>query len=140
MSQEKVLIVEDEENERTGLAELVTSWGYRVDTAADGMEGWDKATQWTPSIIVTDLKMPRIGGMELLERLADQAHTMAVIVMTAQGTIDSAVQAMRMGAYDHTPKPSDMNRLPTILQSPSKLGAQKGNLEIPRRKLRDAGA
>src|SRR5215470_16964487 len=139
MSQEKVLIVEDEENERTGLAELVSSWGYRVDTAADGMEGWDKATQWTPAIIVTDLKMPRVGGMELLERLADQAHTMAVIVMTAQGTIDSAVQAMRMGAYDYITKPIDMNRLRTILQNASELLGTKVELEVTRRKLRDSG-
>src|SRR5580765_6175214 len=139
MSQEKVLIVEDEENERTGLAELVTSWGYRVDTAADGMEGWDKATQWIPSIIVTDLKMPRFGGMELLERLAEQAHTMAVIVMTAQGTIDSAVHAMRMGAYDYITKPIDMNRLRTILQNASELLGTKVELEVTRRKLRDRG-
>ena len=69
MSQEKVLIVEDEENERTGLAELVSSWGYRAETAQDGVEAWKKPTQWTPSIVVTDLKMPRMGGIELLERL-----------------------------------------------------------------------
>ena len=100
MNQEKVLIVEDEENERTGLAEVVSAWGYRVETAADGQQGWEKAVQWSPSIIVTDLKMPRMGGMELLERLAEHPQSMAVIVMMAQGTIDSAVQAMRIGAYD----------------------------------------
>src|SRR5215472_12602861 len=96
MSQEKVLIVEDEENERTGLAEVVSSWGYRVETAADGQEGWEKVTRWSPNIIVTDLKMPRLGGMELLERLAENQNNqnLAVIVMTAQGTIDSAVRAM----------------------------------------------
>ena len=99
MNHEKVLIVEDEENERSGLAELVTSWGYRVDTARDGAEGLEKATQWSPSIVITDLKMPRMGGLELLGQLAEQATTIAVILVTAQGTIDSAVQAMRMGAY-----------------------------------------
>src|SRR6201990_1906533 len=140
MSQEKVLIVEDEENERTGLAELVNSWGYRVDTAADGQEGLEKATQWTPSIIVTDLKMPRVGGMELLERLAEQAHSMAVIVMTAQGTIDSAVQAMRIGAYDYITKPIDTNRLRSILQNASALLGTKVELEVTRRKLRDTGS
>jgi len=62
MSQEKVLIVEDEENERTGLAEVLSAWGYRVETAADGVEGWDKVTQWSPAIIVTDLKMPSIAS------------------------------------------------------------------------------
>src|SRR5215831_229235 len=107
MNQERVLIVEDEENERTGLAELVSAWGYQVETAADGMEALDKVTQWLPSIVVTDMKMPRMGGMELLEKLSGQTQTMAVIVVTAQGTIDNAVQAMRMGAYDYITKPID---------------------------------
>ena len=56
MSQEKVLIVEDEENERTGLAELVSSWGYTADTAKDGAEGWEKVSTWAPSLVVTDLR------------------------------------------------------------------------------------
>src|SRR5947209_9311447 len=121
MNQEKILIVEDEENERTGLAELVSAWGYRAETARDGAEGVDKVTSWAPSIVVTDLKMPRMGGLELLERLATDSQTMAVIVVTAQGTIDSAVQAMRMGAYDYITKPIDTNRLRTILQNASAL-------------------
>ena len=85
MNHEKVLIVEDEENERTGLAELITGWGYRADTARDGAEGLEKVTTWAPSIVVTDMKMPRMGGLELLEKLATDAQTMAVIVVTAQG-------------------------------------------------------
>src|SRR6266481_5892232 len=143
MSQEKVLIVEDEENERTGLAEVLSAWGYRVETAADGLEGWDKVTQWSPAIIVTDLKMPRMGGMELLERLAEQSQpdrNLAVIVMTAQGTIDSAVQAMRVGAYDYITKPIDTNRLHTILQKAAELLGTKLELEVHRRKLRDSGS
>src|SRR6201981_1372221 len=140
MSQEKVLIVEDEENERTGLAEVVSAWGYRVETAVDGYEGWEKVTQWTPSIIVTDLKMPRVSGMELLEKLANDAQTMAVIVVTAQGTIDSAVQAMRMGAYDYITKPIETNRLHPILQNASALLGTRTELEVTRRKLRDAGS
>jgi DNA-binding NtrC family response regulator len=142
MSQEKVLIVEDEENERTGLAEVVSSWGYRVETAVDGLEGWEKVTRWSPSIIVTDLKMPRLGGMELLERLAESqtSQTIAVIVMTAQGTIDSAVRAMRMGAYDYVTKPIDTDRLHTILEKASELIGTKVELEVHRRKLRDAGS
>ena len=115
MSQEKVLIVEDEEYERTGLAELLLGWGYRAETAKDGQEGLEKISQWSPSIVVTDLKMPRMGGLELLERISSEANTIAVIVVTAQGTIDSAVQAMRVGAYDYITKPIDTARLRTIL-------------------------
>ena len=117
MSHEKVLIVEDEENERTGLAELVFSWGYRAETARDGVEGLEKAAQWVPSIVITDLKMPRMGGIELLERLGEQSEAMAVILVTAQGTIDSAVQAMRMGAYDYITKPIDTRRFPERIGS-----------------------
>ena len=137
----KVLIVEDEENERTGLAELVSGWGYRVETATDGAEGLEKVSQWAPSLLITDLKMPRMGGLELLERIAaDSSSNMAVIVVTAQGTIDSAVQAMRIGAYDYITKPIDTNRLHTILQNASQLLGTRVELEVTRRKLRDAGS
>src|SRR5208337_2068556 len=140
MSHEKVLIVEDEENERTGLAELVSSWGYRTETARDGVEGLEKAAQSPPSIVITDLKMPRMGGIELLERLAEQTQAMAVILVTAQGTIDSAVQAMRLGAYDYITKPIDTNRLRTMLQNASALVGTRAELESTRRKLRDSGS
>jgi DNA-binding NtrC family response regulator len=140
MSQEKVLIVEDEENERSGLAELVTSWGYRVETARDGVEGFEKATQWSANIVVTDLKMPRMGGLELLGRLAEQAQTIAVILVTAQGTIDSAVQAMRIGAYDYITKPIDTIRLRTMLANASAMLGVRTELEVTRRKLRDTGS
>jgi len=125
------LIVEDEENERSGLAELVTSWGYRVETARDGAEGLEKATQWSPSIVITDLKMPRMDGLELLGQLAEQAQTIAVILVTAQGTIDSAVQAMRMGAYDYITKPIDTNRLRTIISNATALLEPAPNLRPP---------
>src|SRR6266851_3779933 len=140
MSREKVLIVEDEENERTGLAELVSSWGYSAETARDGQEGHEKVLALSPSIVITDLKMPRLGGIELLEKIAGDSQTVAVIVVTAQGTIDSAVQAMRMGAYDYVTKPIDTSRLRTILQNASALLGARVELEVTRRKLRDAGS
>jgi DNA-binding NtrC family response regulator len=140
MSLERVLIVEDEENERTGLAELVSSWGYAAETARDGQEGYEKIVAWSPNIVITDLKMPRLTGLELLEKLAGENQTVAVIVVTAQGTIDSAVQAMRTGAYDYITKPIDTSRLRTILQNASALLGTRVELEATRRKLRDAGS
>ncbi len=135
-----MLIVEDEENERTGLAELVSSWGYTAETARDGQEGHEKVLAWSPSIVITDLKMPRLGGLELLEKVAGDSQTVAVIVVTAQGTIDSAVQAMRMGAYDYVTKPIDTSRLRTILQNASALLGTRVELEATRRRLRDTGS
>jgi DNA-binding NtrC family response regulator len=139
MSLEKVLIVEDEENARTGLAELVSAWGYRAETAKDGLEGLDKINTWAPSIVLTDLKMPRMGGMELLERLAEHSLQMAVIVITAQGSIDSAVEAMKLGAYDFIEKPIDSSRLKSILNNASRLRGTEVELEVTRRKLKETG-
>jgi DNA-binding NtrC family response regulator len=140
MTQEKVLIVEDEENERTGLAELISSWGYVAETARDGQDGYEKVSSWSPHIVITDLKMPRLTGLELLEKISSDSQSMAVIVVTAQGSIDSAVQAMRIGAYDYITKPIDTSRLRTILQNASALLGARVELEATRRKLRDAGS
>jgi DNA-binding NtrC family response regulator len=136
---EKVLVVEDEQNARTGLTELIESWGYRAECAADGVEGLEKIIQWSPAIVVTDLMMPRMDGMELLNRIMELPQRMAVVVLTAQGSIESAVEAMRMGAYDYLPKPVESVRLKTILQNASRQREADVELEVTRRQLRDTG-
>jgi DNA-binding NtrC family response regulator len=138
-TQEKVLIVEDEENERTGLAELISAWGYRTETAKDGLEGLEKTATWFPGIVVTDFKMPRMDGMELLQRLSDQPQPVAVVLLTAQGSIDVAVDAMKSGAYDFIQKPVDPTRLRQILQNAARQRGTSLELEATRRKLRDSG-
>src|SRR6202000_628103 len=94
---EKVLIVEDEVHARSGLTELIESWGYRAECAADGMEGLEKAVSWAPAIVVTDLKMPRMDGMELLSRIGELPQRMAVVMLTAQGSVEAAGDAMGRG-------------------------------------------
>jgi DNA-binding NtrC family response regulator len=137
--QEKVLIVEDEENERSGLAELVSAWGYRAETARDGLEGLEKVAAWSPGIVITDLKMPRMDGMELLHRIAEQPQPIAVVLLTAQGSIDLAVDAMKIGAYDFIQKPVDTARLKQILQNAARHRGTSLELEVTKRKLRDTG-
>src|SRR5579871_3195993 len=139
MAQEKVLIVEDEENERCGLAELISTWGYRTETATDGLDGLEKASTWSPAIVITDLKMPRMTGMELLQKLADQPHELAVIMLTAQGSVDAAVSAMKAGAFDFIEKPVNPTRLRAILNNAARLRGTERELEVTRRKLRDTG-
>ena len=139
MPQEKVLIIEDEENERTGLAELVRAWGYEAETANDGVEGLEAVDLWNPGIIITDLRMPRMDGMQLLERVAAQPQQIAVILLTAQGSIDAAVNAMKIGAFDFIEKPVNPTRLRNILQNASRLRGTERELEASRRKLRDIG-
>src|SRR5271157_4194741 len=139
MSQERVLIVEDEENERTGLAELIRAWGYHTETADDGVDGLAKVETWNPSIVVTDLKMPRMDGMELLEHIAQAPQQVAVILLTALGSVDAAVTAMKRGAFDFIEKPVNPTRLRNILQNAARLRGTERELEASRRRLRDVG-
>ena len=138
-TQEKVLIVEDEENERSGLAELISAWGYRTDTARDGLDGLEKVAAWSPGIVVTDFKMPRMDGIELLQRIAEQPQQIAVVLLTAQGSIDVAVDAMKSGAYDFIQKPVDPARLKQILANAARQRGTTLELEVTKRKLRDTG-
>ena len=139
MTQEKVLIVEDEENERTGLAELIQAWGYETETADDGVDGLAKVGSWVPSIVVTDLKMPRMDGLELLDQIANSPHQVAVILLTALGSVDAAVTAMKRGAFDFIEKPVNPTRLRNILQNAIRIRGTERELEASRRKLRDVG-
>jgi DNA-binding NtrC family response regulator len=136
---ERVLIVEDEENERNGLAELVSAWGYQTEAAEVGVEAMEKVSSWSPGIVVTDLKMPRMGGMELLEQVANQPTRIAVVMLTAQGSVDAAVAAMKMGAYDFVEKPVNPARLRSILQNAARQQGTERELEVTRRNLRDKG-
>src|SRR5947209_7320253 len=83
--------------------------------------------------------MPRMDGMELLERLAEQPQPIAVVLLTAQGSIDTAVDAMKLGAYDFLSKPVDPARLKNILTNASRQRGTERELEVTRRKLRDTG-
>src|SRR5260221_4312453 len=140
MTQERVLIVEDEENERTGLAELVSGWGYRTDTAADGVEALEKITVFAPSIVITDVKMPRMGVMELAERLDDLAQAIDVVMLRAPQAPDTGFHAGRLGVQDYIEKPIDFRRLRSILTNIGEILNTRTENESLRRSLRDKGA
>jgi DNA-binding NtrC family response regulator len=136
----KVLIVEDEPHALMGLAELISGWGYQTETARDGIEGWEKSLTWDPAIVVTDLKMPRMDGIGLLTKLAENSSSsVAVVLLTAQGSIQTAVDAMKLGAYDFLEKPVDATRLRTILANATRQRATEIELEVTRRQLRNTG-
>jgi DNA-binding NtrC family response regulator len=140
MAQERVLIVEDEENERSGLAELVSAWGYRTETARDGLEGLEKVAAWSPAVVLTDLSMPRMDGLELLERLQGQPGGPKVILITGKGDVEIAVGAMKSGAFHFIEKPLDSAKLRAILQNASQLRGAENESEALKRELRDKGA
>ena len=136
---ERVLIVEDDPSTRSGLAELVHAWGFFTDEAADGEEALRKITTFRPAIIVSDLVMPRMGGRELLRALRDQLSDITFILLTAQGTVESAVEAIKDGAYDYLSKPVDPQRLKILLEKAVERQATLREVRTLRRQLRDHG-
>jgi DNA-binding NtrC family response regulator len=137
---ERVLIVEDDGATRSGLTELVRTWGFMAEAAADGDEGLEKISSFRPSIVVTDLVMPRKTGLELLEVVRDMDSAIAVILLTAQGTVESAVEAIRNGAYDYLTKPVDPQRLRILLDKAAERQHALREVRALRRQLRDRGA
>jgi DNA-binding NtrC family response regulator len=137
---ERVLIVEDDTATRSGLAELVQAWGFQTDEAADGEEAMRKVTTFRPAIIVSDLVMPRMGGADLLHALKEQLSDITFILLTAQGTVDSAVEAIKEGAYDYLSKPVDPQRLQILLQKAVERQDTLREVRALRRQLREQGS
>src|SRR5579864_545264 len=101
----KVLIVDDQRNMRTTLAMMLRGAGYEVDEAANGEEGCERGGSGAYDIVLTDLRMGTKDGIDVLRSTKDAQPLTEVIVMTAYGTIESAVEAMRLGAFDYIQKP-----------------------------------
>ena len=137
---ERVLIVEDDPATRVGLSELVGAWGFQTDEAANGEEALQKVTSFRPAIIVSDLVMPRMGGLELLRSLKDQLSDLTLILLTAQGTVESAVEAIKEGAYDYLSKPVDPARLRILLQKAVERQETLREVKNLRRQLREHGS
>jgi DNA-binding NtrC family response regulator len=135
---ERVLIVEDDAATRTGLAELVRTWGFATAAAADGEEALKLVTSFRPAIVVTDLFMPRMTGLQLLKALKDE--DLKVVMLTAQGSVESAVEAVKDGAEDYLTKPVDPQKLKLLLKRIAEMNAQKRENEVLRRQLREKGA
>ena len=136
---ERVLIVEDDPATRSGLTELVRAWGFTAEEAADGAEALEKVTAFRPSIVVTDLVMPRMSGIELLKALQPEIENIKVILLTAQGTVDTAVEAVKAGAEDYLTKPLDPNKLQRLLERLAEINQQKRENQALRRQLNDRG-
>ncbi len=112
----RMLIVEDNDLARSQLQKLLNEPDMEVHAAADGHEAFQKLMQNDYSILITDLRMPHMDGMELIQKVQEQRLPVTIIVTTGHGSIDEAVQAMRLGAYDFLTKPIDLDSLRIKLQ------------------------
>ncbi len=106
-----ILVVDDKDSMRNMLTQTLTEEGYRVDAAEDGKKALDLVRNKSYDLVLTDLKMPNIDGLELLSSVKEIDDETSVIVMTAYGTIEDAVNAMKRGAYDFITKPFDTEHL-----------------------------
>jgi DNA-binding NtrC family response regulator len=111
----RILIVDDEVNARTALCELLREDGYVVESAADAFKALGKFADFAPDLVLTDLKMPGMDGLQLLGRLRETDPDLPVVVMTAFGEVDTAVRAMRSGARDYLAKPVNVGELSIVV-------------------------
>ncbi|NPV04371.1 MAG: sigma-54-dependent Fis family transcriptional regulator [Syntrophaceae bacterium] len=111
----KILVVDDEVNMRLVLKAMLTKEGYEVETAADGLEALALLRRHDVTACVTDLKMPKLDGMGLLSRMAEEYPSIPVILITAHGTVATAVDALKKGAFDYITKPFDQEELKRVI-------------------------
>jgi DNA-binding NtrC family response regulator len=115
MAKGRILVVDDEANARNALAEILRDEGFAVETAADGFKALPKLRDFGPEVVLTDLKMPGMDGVELLGKVHEHDPEVGVVLMTAFGAVDTAVKAMREGAADYLTKPLNADALLVVL-------------------------
>jgi DNA-binding NtrC family response regulator len=133
MTTGRILVVDDEINIRGALVTLLEKKGYQVRGAGTGEDALEQLETATADLVLTDLKMPGMGGMEFLRRLKQKWPDTGVLVMTAYGSIDTAVEAMRCGAYDYLTKPIDRERFPLAVEK----ALERHALAVENKQLKD---
>jgi two-component system nitrogen regulation response regulator NtrX len=106
-----ILIIDDEKAIRKTLGEILSYEGYKIDEAGDGEEGLKKFREKTYDVVLCDIKMPKVDGIEFLDKAGEINSDVPVIMISGHGTIETAVEAVKKGAYDYISKPPDLNRL-----------------------------
>lgn len=127
-----VLVIDDEETIRDSCSQVLARAGYRTQTAENGAVGLQKIAETKPDIVLVDLKMPGMSGMELLERIAEMDPSIICVVITGYATIESAVEAMKHNAYDFLPKPFTPDQLRIV----AKRGLERRRLAVESERLR----
>jgi len=128
----RLLIAEDEANLRLVLQKELQRLGYRVQVAPDGEAALRKLEESNVDVLLCDINMPQMDGMELLRRVHERPNPPEVIMLTGQGTIETAVEAMKLGAYDYLTKPYSINELDVRVRQ----AAEKRNLRVDNQRLR----
>jgi DNA-binding NtrC family response regulator len=130
-----VLVVDDDAATRDGLTALLESWGYHALAVSNGQAALHSCNQDLPHAIVSDLMMPGMTGLQFIEALHERVHQVAIIMLTGQATIETAVQAIKLGAYDYLPKPLESSKLRAVLEKGLKQVGFAREANVLRQKL-----
>ena len=133
----RILVADDEAASRKGLKALLSNWGYAVEEASDGEEALQRAVAFLPAVVVADLVMPKLDGLGLLKAIQEELPFATVIILTGHGTIETAVDAMKHGAYDYLIKPVDVARLRILIQRALEKGEAVREVTLLRRRLKE---
>lgn len=134
MNQPKLLIADDERHVAEGLQMLLSEEGYTADTATDGVEAWNKVQAGDFGLVLADLKMPGMDGLELFARMREKGIDSEIIFITGKGSVATAVEAMRHGAYDYLTKPLDLERLKALIpKALDKYNVKTANRQLQKR-------
>jgi two-component system, NtrC family, nitrogen regulation response regulator NtrX len=112
-----ILIIDDEKSIRKTLNEILSFEGYKIEEAADGEEGLKKFKEKNFDIVLCDIKMPKLDGIEFLEKAREINDELPIIIISGHGNIETAVEAVKKGAYDYISKPPDLNRMLITLRN-----------------------
>jgi len=133
----RILVADDEAASRKGLKALLSNWGFEVEEASDGEEALQRAVAFLPAVVVADLVMPKLDGLGLLKAIQEELPFATVIILTGHGTIETAVDAMKHGAYDYLTKPVDVPRLRILIQRALEKGEAVREVTLLRRRLKE---
>ncbi len=133
----RILIVDDEEDSRVALQILLGTWGYLTDVASEGREALKKIPTLRPSLVITDLIMPDVDGLSLMRAVQQEVPRVPVIILTGRATVDTAVAAMRQGAYDYLTKPVDLDRLRLLIEKALDRARTLDEITLLRRRVKE---
>ncbi|HOS49159.1 MAG TPA: sigma-54 dependent transcriptional regulator [Bacteroidia bacterium] len=135
----KILVIDDERSIRNTLKEILEYEGHEVKDAADGAEGLKIATEEKFDVILCDIKMPKMDGIEVLEKVIEQTPDVPFIMISGHGTIETAVEAIKKGAYDFISKPLDLNRMLITLRNAMDKGTLVKETKTLKKKISRSG-
>lgn len=130
-----ILIIDDEKSIRKTLTEILSYEGYKIEEAADGEEGLKKFKEKNFDLVLCDIKMPKLDGIEFLEKAREINDEIPIIIISGHGNIETAVEAVKKGAYDYISKPPDLNRMLITLRNAMEKNSLVAETKVLKRKV-----